>query len=51
MKRVVFCVLLFASVIVSWGVFAQQRNALKAASIESRPATSDQRMMEQSNKR
>ncbi len=56
MKRVVLCLLLFAVVIASWAVFAQERRsqttagAQTTASIESRPATSNQRVVELCNK-
>ena len=56
MKRVVLCLLLFAVVIASWAVFARQRRtqttaaAQTTASIESRPATSDQQVVELCNK-
>ena len=56
MKRVVLCLLLFAVVIASWAVFARQRRtqttagAQTTASIESRPATSDQQAVELCNK-
>ena len=54
MKSVVFYVIVFAVVILSWGVFAQQRRVVTTtaptqttASIESRPTTSVQQTMEQ----